>query len=93
MTEQTEQTEKVLRNTVLLICRHFPRGLCPNLIILKYVTLLLWSTSIVVVYRHLGTIATNAWTCGQSQMPKLWHGARIPSGLVAKVKMAKMTKM
>ena len=31
--------------------------------------------------------------CGQSQMLKLWHGARILSGLVAKVKMAKMTKI
>ena len=44
-------------------------------------------------YRHFGTKATNAWTCCQSQMPKLLHGARIPSGLVAKVKMAKMTKI
>ena len=50
-------------------------------------------------YRHFGDGATFGWTCGQSQMPKLWpwlwHGARILSmilsGLVAKVKMAKMT--
>ena len=51
------------------------------------------ASRVKLLYRHFGTIATNAWTCGQSQMPKLWHGARIPSGLAAKVKMAKMTKM
>ena len=50
---------------------------------------------ILSLYRHFGTInsTTNEWTRGQSQMPKLWHGTRILSGLVAKVKMAKMTEM
>ena len=36
-------------------------------------------------YRHFGAGSTNAWACGQSEIPKLWHGPGFLYGLVAKV--------
>ena len=48
---------------------------------------------LLLVYRHFGDGATFEWTCGQKSNAKVVAWRRIPSGLVAKVKMAKMTEI